>query len=343
MFIALRIDRDRALLRRHLWLLSVVLSRFDAAIVRRAVHRHSQHCLGVALLVLAAACSDVTAPAKGGGSPPLQSFNHPGFDIGVYPGDATMAAWAHGGSPYEWVGYYLPAPCHRDVTWSGTRARLATLGWGFTVIYVGQQTWDGVADRIVDHIAPSGTLLSPSADRAVPTPSAIQYVSHAAATGPTCSRTLLSASQGDAEGADAIAKTAAEGFPDGTVIFLDLEHMDSVSTAMQSYYRAWIARLLADARFRPGIYAHRANAAQIYADARDVYTLHGASGAPEFWITGGTGFSLASLPTDTGFPFASMWQGVYDVARTYNGTTATVDESVSRNTSPSFPASPTSP
>jgi hypothetical protein len=304
---------------------------------RSAPSSHALRLAGLALLALLAladACTDATAPSApgggGGGTPVTQSFNHPGFDIGVYPGDATMSAWAHGGSPYEWVGYYLPAPCHRDATWSGTRARLAALGWGFTVIYVGQQTWDGVADRI----AASTDLLAPSATR---------ITEGAAATGPTCSRTLLSASQGDAEGADAIAKTASEGFADGTVIFLDLEPMDSVSTVMQSYYRAWIGRVLADGRFRPGIYAHRKNAAQIYADARDVYTQHGLSGAPEFWITGGAGFSLASSPEDTGFQFASMWQGAYDVARSYHGASATIDESVSRNPSPSFPAIPTSP
>lgn len=283
------------------------------------------------LVALAGACTDATAPSSGGGTPPiLQSFNHPGFDIAVYPGDATMSAWAHGSSPYEWAGYYLPAPCHRDVTWSGTRARLAALGWGFTVIYVGQQTWDGVADRIAGDLMP-------------PFPSAARVSEGVAATGPTCSRTLLSASEGDAEAADAIAKTATEGFADGTVIFLDLEPMDSVSSPMQSYYRAWIARVLADGRFRPGIYAHRKNAQQIYDDARDVYTQHGVPGAPEFWITGGVGFSLASRPADTGFQFASMWQGVYDAVRRYNGVSATVDESVSRNSSPSFPASPTNP
>lgn len=306
---------------------------------RLSAHRHAARLAATVLVALAAACTDITAPPVNGGPPPLQSYNHPGFDTSIYPGDATMAAWSHGASPYQWAGYYLPAPCHRDVTWSGTRARLAALGWGVTVIYVGQQTWDGIADRI----APNGTLLAPTPDLAVPIPALVRDVSHAAAIGPTCSRTLLSASEGDAEGADAIAKTASEGFADGTVIFLDLEHMDSVSTAMQRYYRAWIARLLADGRFRPGIYAHRANAAQIYADARDVYTLHGAAGAPEFWITGGTGFSLASNPADTGFQFASMWQGIYDVARTYGGATATVDESVSRNASPSFPAAPTNP
>lgn len=306
----------------------------DAPVTRRAAR-----ILGVMFVALGAACTDATAPvSKGAPPPPIQSYNHPGFDVSPYPGDATMAAWAHGGSPYEWVGYYLPAPCHRDVTWSGTRARLASLGWGFTVIYVGQQTWDGVADRIA-----VGDLLSPTGDRSAPATAAAQYVSHAAATGPTCSRTLLSAAEGDAEAADAIAKTAAEGFADGTVVFLDLEHMDSVSTAMQSYYRAWIGRLLADGRFRPGIYAHRANAAQVYADARDVYVQHAVPGAPEFWITGGVGFSLSSKPTDTGFSFASMWQGVYDVPRSFAGATATVDESVSRNPSPSFPASPTNP
>ena len=292
-----------------------------------------------ALIVIAASCTEVTAPGGPGAPPPLQSFNHPGFDTSLYPGDATMAAWARGGSPYEWAGYYLPAPCHRDASWTGTRQRLATLGWGLTVIYVGQQTWDGVAQLQ----PPAGSTVVPSPSRNAPAPSSTRVAPRVDASAPTCSRTLLSASEGDAEAADAIAKTASEGFADGTVIFLDLEHMDVVSSAMQSYYRAWVGRVLADGRFRPGIYVHRANATQVYGDVRDVYLSRGLSGAPEFWIAGGTGFSLSSLPTDTGFPYASMWQGVYDVARTFNGASTVVDESVSRNWSPSFPDRATNP
>src|SRR5579871_2649941 len=46
-----------------------------------------------------------------------------GFDTNIYPGDAAMDAWRRSRA-YDWVGYYLPAPCHSDVTWSGKRDRL---------------------------------------------------------------------------------------------------------------------------------------------------------------------------------------------------------------------------
>ena len=65
-----------------------------------------------------------------------------GFDTHTYPGDKTMRAWkAAPGAPYRWVGYYLPAPCHRDTSWSGKRQTLVDMGWGLAVVYVGQQTW----------------------------------------------------------------------------------------------------------------------------------------------------------------------------------------------------------
>ena len=34
------------------------------------------------------------------------------------------------GSPYTWVGYYLPSPCHADASWTGERDTLITMGWG---------------------------------------------------------------------------------------------------------------------------------------------------------------------------------------------------------------------
>src|SRR6185437_7088284 len=65
-----------------------------------------------------------------------------GFDTFAYPGDATMRAWMKTpGAPYKWVGFYLPSPCHKDDSWTGKRAVLDSMGWGFAVVYVGQQTW----------------------------------------------------------------------------------------------------------------------------------------------------------------------------------------------------------
>src|SRR6476619_1281322 len=67
---------------------------------------------------------------------------HLGFDTHTYPGDKTMRAWKEAtGSPYRWVGYYLPSPCHKDRSWTGKRQTLVDMGWGMAVVYVGQQTW----------------------------------------------------------------------------------------------------------------------------------------------------------------------------------------------------------
>ncbi len=44
----------------------------------------------------------------------VRGGSHLGFDTYSYPGDDAMLAWRDEGVPYEWVGYYLPAPCHRS-------------------------------------------------------------------------------------------------------------------------------------------------------------------------------------------------------------------------------------
>ena len=71
---------------------------------------------------------------------------HLGFDTYAYPGDEVMRAWRDAEVPYEWVGYYLPsAPCHKGTSWGGKRERLADMGWGVAVVYVGQQPWGEVS------------------------------------------------------------------------------------------------------------------------------------------------------------------------------------------------------
>jgi hypothetical protein len=249
------------------------------------------------LVILAAACAPgQSAPVRSGPPPRAQLPAHPGFDLGVYPGDAAMRAWRQA-SPYRWVGFYLPAPCHRDASWSGKRQAIQALGFGVAVLYVGQQQFEG--------------------DTATAAPGAPVV----------CSRTLLTAERGRADAADAIARTAAEGFGAGTAVFLDVERFTRLTPEMSAYVGAWVEALRTDGRFRPALYAHREN----------VTALRGvAPGVVAFWIAGGSGFALDRTPRESGVEFATIWQGL-PAPRTWGGVTLTVDENVATTPSPSAP------
>lgn len=153
----------------------------------------------------------------------------------------------------------------------------------------------------------------------------------------TCSRTLLTTEQGTADAIDAVTKTASEGFPPGTVIYLDIEHMDAIPASMEAYYRAWVQQVLADGRYRPGIYVHAANAQSIHDGVQRAYADMGAVGVAAFWVTSSAGFSMDKRPEDVGFPWASVWQGIYDVSQTWNGATVNIDVDVAATKSPSAP------
>jgi hypothetical protein len=268
---------------------------------------------------------------------PVTHESHPGFDTSIYPGDAAMQAWARPGSPYEWVGYYLQAPCHRDPSWMGKRQTLTAMGWGLAVLYVGQQTFDGVPDMIppvFDRRVPSSATTLPLARSGIMVPATEAEAQSGAVT---CSRTLLTTEQGNTDAIDAVTKTASEGFANGTVIFLDIEHMDSIPASMSAYYRAWMQQVLADGRFRPGIYVHKDNAQDIYNGVQRAYADMNRAGSAVFWLTTSTGFSLDKSPQDVGFPWASVWQGIYDVSQTWNGATINIDVDIATTSSPSSP------
>lgn len=267
------------------------------------------------LVTIGAACTDTGIVLGPGG--PTGYRAHPGFDTSIYPGDATLADWRAPASPYEWVGYYLPAPCHRDTSWVGRRATLSALGWGTAVLYVGQQTWDWLnAD-----VAP---LARRSAEAKV-------------TSGPTCSRSLLTPAQGTIDAMNAAARAASEGFPRGTVVFLDLEYMATVTDSMRLYYRSWVSQMLADGRYEPGVYLHKANAPIIHDDVVAEYAAAGRSEPSSFWITGSAGFTLDRVPTDVGLPYAAVWQGQLDVTETLNGHSVNLDRNVAARRSPSDP------
>lgn len=185
------------------------------------------------------------------------------------------------------------------------------MGWGTAVLYVGQQAWEGAGlhdDAVV------------------------------AATPPACSRSLLTEARGRADGDDAIARAQGEGFAAGTTIFLDIERMSALPDSMRAYYRAWVVRLWEDGRYRPGIYAHRVNTAEMHAD---IEALRGAGAAQRpplrWWLTGGSDFSLSRMPDGVGFAFANIWQGWHNVRESWNGMALDIDANVSDRADPSAP------
>ena len=255
--------------------------------------------------------TQVTAAATG---------THLGFDTHSYPGDRAMQRWKQS-SPYEWVGYYLPAaPCHESTSWAGKRERLEEMGWGLAVIYVGQQTWDGVA--------------------APPVSKAQQKL---ATEGRACHKAFVTADRGAAEAEDAIATTETEGFARGTVIFLDIEYMDRTRPQMLAYARAWVREVLADGRYRAGIYVHTRNAQDIYEMVRAEYDAAGLNEEPPFWVAGGGRFEPGKKPQQVGHSFAAMWQGVLDIDQSWGGIKLPIDINVSAVPSPSSHAYQLSP
>src|SRR6185369_5835207 len=210
-------------------------------------------------------------------------------------------------------------------------------------IYVGQQTWSGTAPRkivttryVTKRVKVvtrrNGKRITRYVRKRVP----VSVVSYARAQrGTNCSAHLVNASRGAIDARDAIARTVAEGFPRGTVIFLDLERMDTVPESMRSYYKAWTATVLADGRFRPGYYTHNHNAELVYRDVSQVFVNAAITTPPQFWVSGSSGFSEDAEPHEVGHSFANVWQGVLDIVQTHNGVRLPIDVNVASVPSPS--------
>ncbi len=290
-------------------------------------------CLALASVL--AACAAL--PAPGGPTPPGATpatplRGVPGFDTRAYPGDSTMKAW-RAASPYRWVGYYLPAPCHTDSTWVGRRATVERLGWGTAVVFTGEQDWaamgrTGAATRVAA-AAPD----SVAAASAAPAPAATP-----AAQGVHCTSANLTAQHGAADAAQADSLAAADGFPPGSTLYLDVERVDSVSSPLATYVRAWVGALLERGRYRPGLYAAARNADSLRASAASEYARRTLRDGPRVWVAGGAGtFELASAPAESALPYATIWQGAADVRQSWAGITLRIDVNVADRMSPSAP------
>jgi len=266
-------------------------------------------------LALGACGAGVGAPSAG--PAPLESRGVPGFDTRSYPGPDAMRAWREA-SPYRWVGFYLPAPCYTGTSWQGRREEVRSMGWGIALLFVGEQDWPD-----------AGAVRDTLAARPVP-------------EGPRCTRTNLTAERGRADAAEAERAAAAEGFAAGTVVYLDVERVESVSDSLRAYVEAWV-EALAGGRYRPGLYAHARNADALHDAATDalrraappVTDGEGSEAMVPLWVARPGGFSLRRGPTESGFPGATIWQGLLDTDETWGGVTLRIDANVASSADPS--------
>jgi len=231
----------------------------------------------------------------------------PGFDTRDYPGNEVMRGW-FAESPYRWAGYYLPAPCYTGTSWAGRRSRLESMGWGLAVLFVGEQDWRAM----------------PGYDPDAP-----------AVENPRCSSDHLTEERAIAHADDATTAAAADGFPRGTIIFLDVERVERVSPELESYVRAWTRRMLETARYQPALYAHDVNVEALYPVLAEEFVRAGRSGRPALWVARSAGFDIRSAPRESGYGAATVWQGVLNTREEWAGRVLNIDVNVADSPDPS--------
>ena len=212
------------------------------------------------------------------------------------------------GNPYVFTGYYLEAPCHNANTFTPWQGHMADLR---------QMGWGFV----------------------------VVYVGRQAVG---CGSSSLTRAEGLGDAIDTINKAKIDDMPNDTTIYLDIELMENVSGAMIDYMRGWIAGILDDGTYKPGIYAHFRNAVALFNAAQQEYAAHGLpGGAPAFWVVrvpGGGVFNVnLSSPADlatlspTPINFANVWQGKINInSETHGGVQfGPVDQDVADTANPS--------
>jgi hypothetical protein len=198
-------------------------------------------------------------------------------------------------SPYRFVGYYLDSPCHRHFQPAWTGHRDALVQMGWGLAAI------YVGQQIPKH----------------------------------CRQSELTRDQGLIDATDAIQKAAAQGFEPQSVVFLDIEPMDTAPPEMLQYLKGWISQIISSDHV-PGIYCHRKNADALRAAALAEYPSNSPKPEPVFWITGGKGFDPStSVPPDSEIPYATIWQGKLDFNETHGGIQLGIDASVSTTGNPS--------
>jgi hypothetical protein len=199
-----------------------------------------------------------------------------GFDRNTYPGDANLKALHQ---TFSYTGYWLNnPPGEKANSWTGHRAAVESAGFGFLVLFNG---------RLYAELK--------SAD--------LKSVANATKLG-----------QSDAHSAAAAA--LREGFPAQTIIFLDQEQGGRMLPEQQAYIYAWVDTITA-AGFRAGIYCSGIpnKDDDNVVTAEDIRT-HAGNRDIVFWSINdacppapGCAFPAhPPRPSDSGVPFAEVWQ-----------------------------------
>jgi hypothetical protein len=134
--------------------------------------------------------------------------------------------------------------------------------------------------------------------------------------------------QGVEDGDDAVNLAVSAGFPQNTVIFLDIEASSPLTDSFLSYVTDWVNEVQ-NKGYQAGVYCYVGNASQIGDALPDNV---------QFWVAYYTGGDLPSSipsPVDSGVSFASAWQFVGDTCLTYGGSTLDIDFNTSTYTDPS--------
>ena len=212
------------------------------------------------------------------------------------------------GNPYVFTGYYLEAPCHNQNRFRPWQGHMADLR---------QIGWGFV----------------------------VVYVGR---QGNGCGSSSLSRAQGLNDAVDAISKAQIDLMPTDAIIHLDIEVMDTIRPELIDYMQGWIAGILDDGTYQPGIYSHFRNANTLFNAAQEEFANQGLSGgAPAFWVVrvpGGSVFNVnTSSPQDLAnfgsrpISFAHVWQGRLDIgSETHGGIQfGPVDQNVADTSNPS--------
>jgi len=196
-----------------------------------------------------------------------------GFDRNEYPSDAALPMLRR---TFAFTSYWLgPPPGEKHNTWMGKRALLQAQGFGFVVLFTGRE-----------------------------------------------SRTVKNATDAREKGAsdaEAAARSAErEGFSKSTIIFVDIEEGGRLPAAYHDYLQSWFDGLVR-LGYRAGVYCSaipvdEGKGASI-TTARDIQD-HAGSRKIAFWVyndacppsPGCTLPASPPLPSQSGFPLASVWQ-----------------------------------
>lgn len=236
-----------------------------------------------------------------------------GFDISTYPGKERMAwlkqpdAQGNPRTNLRFAGYCLaPAPHRTDLSWMGVNKNLAGTGWGFLPTYLGKQ------------------------QEATPS-----YASDLK---------TLSRDSGLADGKTAAALMASESFPQGRVVYLDVEKTGTPQNSpldprMVEYYKGWIEAVVI-AGYTPGVYC-----SYRFADI-----LRAADNRPLFWVFQINDYACRPSPASTQLPspnpassgisYATVWQLQQECSLQLSdgrtSSTVKIDYDVSTTPDPSF-------